>query len=250
MASEPVVNVLPDGFEAGQSAQRRYHDLRRDWLRAVMPRVRWVCWPVVVGATVIGIYFKQPVSFFAGMLAGGFYTILLASRDALPEYIQRWGVGAEGERRTARELRRLDSLNWRVAHDLKRDRGNLDHIVVGSAGVFLLDTKAWLKGPIELTPNGPRVTSRHDPDDEWTFERVPGAARGAARGLSDAIRDLTGQAPWVTAVVVIWGDFPGGPCEQDRVVYVAGEELVAWLEGLPGKKLSAGRVEAIGRWIG
>ncbi len=249
MASEPVVNVLPDGFGAGQSAQKRYSELRRDWLRSVMPRVRWVCWPVVVGGMVIGIYFKQPVSFFAGMLAGGFYTIFLASRDDLPEYIQRWGVGAEGERRTARELRRLDPQRWRVAHDLKRDRGNLDHIVLGRAGVFLLDTKAWLKGPTELTPNGPRVSPRHSPDDGWTFDGVPGAARGAAKGLSDAIRNLTGNAIWVTAVVVIWGDFPGGPREQDRVVYVAGGELVAWLEGLPDK-LSAERVQAIGRWIG
>lgn len=213
-----------------------------------MPRVRWVCWPVVAVALIIGLYLRQPTSFLAGLLAGGFYCIWLASRDSLPDSIERWAVGAEGERRTAKELRRLDAQAWRVAHDLKRKRGNLDH-VVGRAGVFLLDSKAWLKGPTELSPAGPCVTPSYNEEDAWTFDRVPGAARGAAAGLSDAIRDLTGKAAWVTPVVVIWGKFAGGPKEQEGVVYVAGEDLVTWLEGRTAT-LSTGRVEAIARWIG
>jgi hypothetical protein len=41
-----------------------------------------------------------------------------------------------------------------------------------------------------------------------------------------------GGAPWVQAVVVVWGDFPQGRHEEENVVYIRGEELRSWVEGL------------------
>ena len=54
-----------------------------------------------------------------------------------------WRNGSAGEVLVAAELRRLDPSSWTVIHDIPiGHRGaNLDHLVIGPAGVFSLNTK-------------------------------------------------------------------------------------------------------------
>src|SRR6266511_4611549 len=56
-----------------------------------------------------------------------------------------WRRGASGERRTARQLRKLVRAGWTVLHDLAipGSRANGDHLLIGPPGVFLVDSKAW-----------------------------------------------------------------------------------------------------------
>lgn len=57
-----------------------------------------------------------------------------------------WERGAEGERATAALLDRLTAYGWVVLHDLAwpgRPRANLDHVVIGPGGLFVIDTKNW-----------------------------------------------------------------------------------------------------------
>ncbi len=54
--------------------------------------------------------------------------------------------GAEGERATAEALAALPTETWTVLHDVKwpgRTYANIDHIVVGPTGVFVIDSKNW-----------------------------------------------------------------------------------------------------------
>lgn len=53
---------------------------------------------------------------------------------------------AEGERATGKEIDRLGS-EWHCEHDLQQEYGNWDHVLVGPAGVFLLDSK-FLNGTV------------------------------------------------------------------------------------------------------
>lgn len=58
---------------------------------------------------------------------------------------QAWEKGAEGESLTAAALADLDGT-WTVWHDLHwpgRQRANLDHLVIGPGGVFVVDSKNW-----------------------------------------------------------------------------------------------------------
>jgi hypothetical protein len=57
---------------------------------------------------------------------------------------QRWSRGAEGERATAALLERLPARKWVVLHDRRvpGSRANIDHLVVGPTGVWVVDTKA------------------------------------------------------------------------------------------------------------
>jgi hypothetical protein len=55
----------------------------------------------------------------------------------------RWRRGAEGERATAALLATLSPRRWTVWHDLRvpRSRANIDHLVVGRTGIWVVDTK-------------------------------------------------------------------------------------------------------------
>lgn len=60
--------------------------------------------------------------------------------------------------------------------------------------------------------------------------------RWGAATIKEAVQQrLGGRAPWVQAVVVVWGDFPQARHEEQDVVYVSGDELRAWLAELPSK---------------
>ena len=56
---------------------------------------------------------------------------------------------------TAKALRGLEDEGWIVMHDLPAGRGNIDHILVGPGGVFLLDSKR-LDGSVPWTMTGSR----------------------------------------------------------------------------------------------
>jgi hypothetical protein len=55
----------------------------------------------------------------------------------------RWLRGAAGEIATARALDRLPARRWVVLHDraVPGSRANLDHLVIGPSGVWVVDTK-------------------------------------------------------------------------------------------------------------
>ncbi|HET8985415.1 MAG TPA: nuclease-related domain-containing protein [Trueperaceae bacterium] len=57
-----------------------------------------------------------------------------------------WERGAEGEEAVAAALAQLPSEAWTVFHDVRwpgRRYANVDHIVVGPPGVFVIDAKNW-----------------------------------------------------------------------------------------------------------
>lgn len=66
-----------------------------------------------------------------------------AHRD--PRRALAFAHGAEGEERTAQTLGGLGA-GWTVWHDLHwpgRPRANIDHVVIGPGGVFVVDSKHW-----------------------------------------------------------------------------------------------------------
>lgn len=62
-----------------------------------------------------------------------------------PEDTLAWRRGAQGERRTARLLAPLERQGYQVFHDLAipGSAANLDHLVVGPTGVFMIDSKRY-----------------------------------------------------------------------------------------------------------
>ena len=53
--------------------------------------------------------------------------------------------GRDGERAVAQELDHLKADGYHVVHDVVAPGFNLDHVLVGRQGIFLIETKTWSK---------------------------------------------------------------------------------------------------------
>lgn len=59
---------------------------------------------------------------------------------------EHYEAGAAGERRTAAVLDELTAYGYVALHDLRwpgRPRANIDHVLVGPSGVYMIDSKSW-----------------------------------------------------------------------------------------------------------
>ena len=74
---------------------------------------------------------------------------------------QRWLRGSAGEIATARMLDRLPERKWAVMHDLgvPGSRSNIDHLVIGPTGVWVIDTKTT-RGGARRVIGGVRLGNR------------------------------------------------------------------------------------------
>jgi hypothetical protein len=75
----------------------------------------------------------------------GIFVIL---RFVLP-LVERHDRGATGEEQVGGLLDELAGEDWQVIHDASLGRGNVDHILIGPAGVFTVETKSH-PGPIKV----------------------------------------------------------------------------------------------------
>jgi hypothetical protein len=109
-----------------------------------------------------------------------------------------WRMGARGERVSRWLLGRLPS-RWHVFHDIPvGERGaNIDHVVVGPAGVFTVNTKNR-KGKVWLAP-GTLLVNGHKTD------YLPKATREAARA-SKLLEAALGRPVSVKGVLSIIAD--------------------------------------------
>lgn len=224
---------------AGDSAEQRYRYLYRAWLRRV--------WPVLaaigaLGATsgVVGLLVGGGWSWGFGFVGGLFVGVLLWILANPPTRILNWQWGSEGERRTAKRLRSLNAERWRVWHDLVRVSGtNVDHVVAGPGGVFVLDTKEWT-GVLSISDGRLNVQWREDPAVNKPYD-LQSTAHTAVE-LHNLLLSRAHVETYVQAVVVIWGDFAQRKEKVKDVWFVHGDELVAWLEEQPHKRVFLPRV--------
>ena len=229
---------------AGVSAGRRYRTLSRRWRRRIRPVLLVVY--AVAGVLIVAGYFwvQGNWKLWLGALAGGALGIAMTLRDSPPKYIENWRTGQEGERRTAKRLAQLPKAAWHCWHDLSDDGdANIDHIVLGAAGLFLLDTKNFLG---EATVESGRVVIRQieDPNDRSTWRGLVPAVKGASASLAERVRAVCGVRPWVQPVVVLWTRFPQRAAADSGVQFVYGKAVVDWLTSQP-HRLSPQQVERL-----
>jgi hypothetical protein len=234
--------------EAGASAQRYFKQARREYRRGMRLPLLFTLGACLVLALVIRLFSPWHPVFYAGVLLGAAGALFFSVWDEPPERIAKWGRGAEGERRTAKALGPLRARGWFVRHDVAGKYGNLDHIVVGPGGVFLLDTKN-LGGAISVEDGALAVHFQLSPIDDYIYTGLPRAVGGAARGLRDRLQEKLGWIVDVYPVVVIHGLFPQRVVPAGRLTYVAVEELAAWLEEQPCR-LAVQDQPAVARAVG
>ena len=108
-----------------------------------------------------------------------------------------------------------------LLNELPRSLGNIDHVLIGPAGLFLLETKN-LNGRVSVVNDSVDVRWLEVPEDGYVNHTIGRRARGAAAELS---RALGPHGPWVQAVVVLWARFEQGSIEGNHVLWTDGERL-------------------------
>jgi len=119
-----------------------------------------------------------------------------------------WEAGAAGERAVGEVLDGLAASGWTVMHDVAwpgRAKANLDHVVVGPAGAFVIDAKNW-SGAVEVRDGVLRQNGR---TREKEVAAVAEAANAVVRLVPDVavqpVLCLVGEEPrrgWVRDVML------------------------------------------------
>jgi hypothetical protein len=157
-ADRPVVavRVRTSVGRPGGSAHAQWRRMRAAewaaWIRSLPWRVAATLGTAAVGA-VLGSLLAARLALVLGGLAAvtaGWALRFRPSPDAIA-----WRQGAAGEQRTARLLAALERQGWVVLHDLAipGSRANIDHLVIGPGGVFVIDSKHY-RGRLQLDPSG------------------------------------------------------------------------------------------------
>jgi hypothetical protein len=174
----------------GRSALAAYRRRRAtelaSWARSLAWRV-----PLVTAAGAVG----QVLAAQAGLPRAGLFGLVVAAvvgwrlRFRPSEQARTWQRGAAGERRTARLLERLTRDGYVVFHDLAvpGSDANVDHLVIGPSGVFVIDSKQW-NGSVHQGADG-LVWHNHYRLDR-TLETVRWEARIIGRLLGTRIHPM------------------------------------------------------------
>jgi Nuclease-related domain len=142
-------NGHPGGSAMAQYRRRRAVD-RRTWQATLPQRLASVLAAGVTAALATALLAGPGPARLTGPIAALALAWLLRFRPS-PATLA-WRHGAEGERRTARLLAPLERHGYKVFHDLALpgSAGNVDHLVVGPTGVFVIDTKCY-RGQLRYT---------------------------------------------------------------------------------------------------
>jgi hypothetical protein len=228
-ADRPVVAVRMRASvgRPGGSAQDRWREMRAAewaaWTRTLPWRVAAILGIGAAGG-LLGSLLGPRLGLALGVLvalAAGWGLRFRPSPDA-----RAWRRGAVGERRTARLLAGLERHGWAVLHDLAvaGSRANLDHLVIGPAGVFVIDSKQYC-GRLRLDPSGRLWHGRYPLAP--TLRAVSFEADQAALVLTDP--DVV-----VVPIVAVHGaQVPWGKVVTDGVPVVAARRLPSMLRQLP-----------------
>ena len=134
------------------------------------------------------------------IIATGIFVIVIGR---LFQAFRRLNRGERGELRTAEVLEDLRPHGYRVVHDIARDGFNIDHVLVGPAGVFAVETK-FRSGHGEITfRNGEGIFIGDFPDEKDCLKQ----ARGNAKEVHRIIRENCGFYEYVWPLVVFVGDW-------------------------------------------
>jgi hypothetical protein len=207
-----LLNSDPTGRTAGQYARETVIRLR---LRTLL-----TLGVVAVATALLGRAFGLHDTRFLLSEVALLVTIFVVSHFVLP-LVERRDRGAVGEEHVGRLLERLPRGDWRVIHDATFGHGNIDHIVIGPAGAFTIETKSH-PGPVRVG-------------------RVHGATIGQANAQRRAIERLA--AVEIQPLIVYsraWVDRPAARRRGVRVL--PARMLLGYFSRLP-ERLSREQVE-------
>ena len=142
-------------------------------------------------------------------------------------------LGIDGEKAVGQYLERLREQGYQVFHDLIGETFNVDHVLIGPAGAFTIETKTWSKpqrGDARIAYDGDSLTvGGREPERDPIVQ-----AKAQAHWLRALLRESTGRHIDVQPVVVFPGWYVEAAPGAQRAVWVMEPKgLPAFLKNEP-----------------
>jgi Ca2+/Na+ antiporter len=182
---------------------------------------------LVIGFLLGLIFNKQPylwITILIFIMAILIVVLIFRFTDRVSERLERERInyrkGATGEVLVGYILKSLPD-DYRVIHDLTTPFGNIDHVVVGPSGAYVIDTKNW-KGVVTADGKGELLLNGKPTDKP--------AARNLYRtimSIKEKIKVLSALDPYVRGVLVFtsarveanWGETGSVYCVRDEKLH-------------------------------
>lgn len=160
---------------------------------------------------------------------------------------KKLNLGYEGELVTAQELNRLMPEGNYVYHDFPADSFNIDHVLVGPAGVFAIETKARSKKisddhlkDAKATYNGKEIIFPDYNDTDYLAQ-----AKRQAKWLSNWLNNSTGEPVEVFPIVSLPGWFVERKTGFDGTFVVNPKQLNGVIKSKTARKIDDKMVKRI-----
>jgi hypothetical protein len=237
---------LPDKLlrPPGYSMQRKLEDLNDDFMTWFMAAFLFSILIVIFPPT-------RPADVWAPFVALVFFGLIAVACTFVAlrklTQIHKYRRGLLGEQAVAEQLQSLLGSGYRVFHDIpKKDgKGNIDHAVVGPAGVFAIETKYRTKQPGKA---GERDCDAIFDGNKIQFPsgydlRAPEQARQNARWLANTLSEATGARVTVQPIVALPGWWVTLKANSD-VKVLSGKQIASFIAKEPSQ-LSAQVIQQI-----
>jgi hypothetical protein len=194
----------------GQSVHEQRTDLAYDKL--ITPMLMALLMSYMAGMDWFRHYFPSTSTPWLATLAA-----VIAIGYAVWQFARHWPKiqalkqAEDGEKFVGQLLEGLRTAGYSVFHDLVGDDFNVDHVIIGPAGVFSIETKTWSKpkqGSSKIAFDGETLLAAG-----WEPDRNPVIqAKAQASWLQRLLAESTGKTLPVRPVVL----FPGWFIEDSR----------------------------------
>lgn len=197
------------------------------------------------------LYFqKRPLTLSSALvyiISGGlFIGYLIFKMVGLLNLRRCTRLGYEGEVATGQELNLMMLQGHYVYHDFAADKFNIDHIVVGPAGVFAVETKARAKPTSDDRSADAKVTFDgrciHFP--KWKEVKPLEQARNQAVWLERWLSSATGEKTAVRPVVALPGWYITRTASEGILV-INPKQFMSIAKPINGNTLDDRRIKSI-----
>src|SRR5215211_7590165 len=237
-ATQPVVPAEPVAGSLGRpgrSALAAYRRRRATELAAWTRTLAWRAPLVAAAGLASGLLAAQ-----AGLPPAGLLGVAVAAlvgwrlRFRPSEQARSWQRGAHGERGTARLLDRLTRDGYVIFHDLAvpGSDANVDHLVIGPTGLFVIDSKQWT-GSVHQSADGLAWQNHYPLDRTLAMVRWEATAVGRLLGTRVATllcvhgAHIQGGGLHAQGVAIVPAHLLRNALGYDRVLSDADLELLA-----------------------
>ncbi len=173
---------------------------------------------------------SDSITLRAGLVFTWIVSLVYYSLDFLRrgQVIRHLRLGYECELAVAQELDTLMLHGYRVFHDIPAGKFNIDHIVIGSTGVYAIETKGRSKPrrassekfDYELTYDGKRLQF-----PSWTETSPIQQAQRQAKWVSEWLSNATALRVAAKPVLVLPGWWVDRRCKKPGVAVLSGKNM-------------------------